>query len=119
MNKETTMKVYAVRDKNTGKFVSDLTSPRHKFWERENFCKQAITKHSHSWLQLRNYDLEFVELTCIESKDYKNFNKLIDLYIKDTVCDGQLFCGCRYEDCENFGSEECRKCLLKLLGEME
>lgn len=104
------MKVYAARDKNTGKFVSDLTSPRHKFWMRESACREAITKHNQRRPYWSNYDLELVEA---------EFNKLADLYIKDTACDGQLFCGCRYEDCENFRSEECRKCLIQHLNEME
>ena len=50
---------------------------------------------------------------------FYNFNKLADLYIKDTTCDGQLFCGCRREDCENYKTEECRKCLVKHLNKME
>lgn len=107
------MKVYAARDKNTGKFVSDITNPRHKFWEKKGFCESAIAKYNSRRYRFNNYDLEMVELTCIESKDYENFNKLANLYINETSCDGQLFCGCRYEDCENFHTEECFKCLLK------
>ena len=29
------MKIYAARDKNTEKFVSDLTSRHKKFWDRK------------------------------------------------------------------------------------
>lgn len=43
----------------------------------------------------------------------KVFNALADMYIKDTSCDGQLFCGCREEDCEEHGTKECRVCLLE------
>ena len=50
---------------------------------------------------------------------FYNFDKLADLYIKDTACDGQLFCGCRRDDCENYKTEECRKCLIKYLNDME
>ena len=60
--------------------------------------------------------------TCTEYEpevDINKFNKLSDLYIKDTACDGQLFCGCRREDCENYKTEECRKCLIKYLNYME
>lgn len=52
-------------------------------------------------------------------ESFYNFNKLADLYIKDTTCDGQLFCGCRSEDCKLYRTEECRKCLIKHLNEME
>ena len=107
------MKVYAARDKNTGKFVSDLTSRSKKFWERKNACVEAISNYNSHSYRFRNYNLELVELVCVESKDYENFNKLAKLYINETSCDGQLFCGCRYEDCEKFHTEECYKCLLK------
>ncbi len=113
------MKVYAARDKNTDKYVSDLTSHRKKFWERKNACIDAIAKYNSHRYRRINYDLECVELVCIDAQEYSTFNKLADLYIKETSCDGQLFCGCRYEDCENFRTEECRKCLIKHLEEME
>lgn len=47
----------------------------------------------------------------------KVFNALADMYIKDTSYDGQLFCGCREEDCELYRTKECRKCLLKQIEE--
>lgn len=40
------------------------------------------------------------------------FNVLADMYIKDTSCDGQLFCGCRDEDCINYKTKKCRNCLV-------
>ena len=111
------MRVYAARDKSTGKFVGNITSRSKKFWERKNDCTEAVSKYNrYSW---KKYDLEVVELVCVDANEYANFNKLTDLYIKDTACDGQLFCGCRREDCELYGTEECRKCLMKHLNEME
>ena len=62
MSKQTTMKVYAARDKNTGKFVSDLTSHRKKFWERKNACIDAVNRYNSHSYRFRNYDLEVVEL---------------------------------------------------------
>jgi hypothetical protein len=47
----------------------------------------------------------------------KTFNALADIYIKDTMLDGQLFCGCRAEDCEAYRTKECRKCLLEHIRE--
>lgn len=112
------MKVYAARDKNTGNFVGDLTSRHKKFWDRKNACVEAVLKYNgYTWK--KKYDLEVVELVCVDANEYTNFNKLADLYIKDTACDGQLFCGCRREDCENYKTEECRKCLIKYLNDME
>ena len=110
------MKVYAARDKNTGKFVGNITSRSKKFWERKNSCLEAVSKYNrYSW---KKYDLEVAELVCVDTNEYANFNKLADLYIKDTACDGQLFCGCRSEDCELYRTEECRKCLIKYLSDM-
>ena len=42
---------------------------------------------------------------------------LSSMYIRDTANDGQLFCGCRREDCNNYKTEECHKCLRKHIEE--
>lgn len=36
------MKLYAIKDRNTGKLVTGITSPSHKFWERKQTCKTAL-----------------------------------------------------------------------------
>lgn len=55
MSKETIMKLYAVRDKSTGKFVGNITSRSKKFWERKNACMEAVSKYNrYSW---KKYDL--------------------------------------------------------------
>lgn len=45
------------------------------------------------------------------------FNALADMYIKDTSCNGQLFCGCRDEDCINYKTKECKNCLINHVKE--
>lgn len=45
------------------------------------------------------------------------FNTLMDMYIRETSCDEQLFCGCRDEDCNGYKTEECKVCLLKYIKE--
>ena len=74
------MKVYVARDKNTGKFVSDLTSPRHKFWMRESACREAIAKHNQRRPYWSNYDLELVELVCVESKEFDRLKEIEWMY---------------------------------------
>lgn len=71
---ETIMKLYAVRDKSTGKFVSDITNPRHKFWEKKGSCESSIKSYSPSRVtpgsrraKRNREDLELVELTCVDS----------------------------------------------------
>ena len=37
------MKLYAARDKNTSKLVSNITNPSRKFWQRRKDCVNAIS----------------------------------------------------------------------------
>ena len=52
------MKLYAARDKNTGKLVSDITNPSRKFWQRRGDCVHAINKYN--CRRCKTYDLELV-----------------------------------------------------------
>lgn len=73
---EQTLLLYAVRDKNTGKLVSNITNPRRKFWEKKKCCEQAIRNYNQRNRRYGlRYDLELVELTFVEkggtqSEDY-------------------------------------------------
>lgn len=60
------MKLYAARDKNTGKLVSDLTSPGHKFWHRRTDCENAIRNYNMSRYKYRDYNLELVVYELVE-----------------------------------------------------
>lgn len=40
--------LYAARDVNTGKLVSDLTSPRSKYWHRKSAAIAAINRSNSS-----------------------------------------------------------------------
>lgn len=67
--------------------------------------------------------LEYVlEKDTTESKDNISeelYMKLVETYIKETAdVDGQLFCGCREEDCTSYLCySECKKCLERYLKE--
>ena len=74
------MKIYAARDKNTGNFVSDITNPRHKFWERKGYCENAIANYYRWRKNYRNYDLELVELVCVESKEFDRLKEIEWMY---------------------------------------
>lgn len=66
------MFIYAVRDKNTGKLVKDITNPGHKFWEVKGYCQKAIDNYNKgSYYRRRNpnYDLEMVTYKLVEVKD--------------------------------------------------
>lgn len=62
-------RIYAVRDMNTGKLVSNITNPGRKFWERKGNAEAAIrtfnsrrAKPKHGELKLVTYELvEVVE----------------------------------------------------------
>lgn len=38
--------IYAVRDVATGKLVTDITNPGHKFWEKKGSCLKAIDTYN-------------------------------------------------------------------------
>lgn len=66
------MKLYAARDKNTGKLVSNITNPSRKFWQRRRDCIKAI--NSESYYRQKDYDLELVVFELIEVEDDENEN---------------------------------------------
>lgn len=65
-------KIYAARDKNTGKLVSGITNPSHKFWQRKGDCKSAIRRYNNDRYKRGNYDLELVEYELVEVKEGEN-----------------------------------------------
>ena len=58
-------RLYAVRDMETGKLVSDLTNPRRKYWDRRGNAVAAINtgirRHRHKHLKLVVFELVEVE----------------------------------------------------------
>lgn len=55
--------LYGVMDKSTGKLVSNITNPRHKYWEARKTAENAVRK-----FMSRRYNadrqLEVVEIEC-------------------------------------------------------
>ena len=60
------MRLYAARDKNTGKLVSNITNPGHKFWQRRGDCENAIGNYNHYNRKYKKYDLELVTYELVE-----------------------------------------------------
>lgn len=64
-------KLFGVIDKNTGKLVSDITNPRHKYWESEKRAQSAINGYNPVYITQRNRkkhtkeDLEVIEIKCV------------------------------------------------------
>jgi hypothetical protein len=63
--------LYGVIDKSTGKLVSNITNPRHKFWEKKGMAERAVHMYKVYYKQnmVRKYpynpdDLEVVEIEC-------------------------------------------------------
>lgn len=63
MNKE--MLLYAARDPKTGKFVSDITNPRKKFWQKKEAAAEAI-RNATSGMFPRYDSLELVTFKLVE-----------------------------------------------------
>lgn len=63
--------LFGVIDKSTGKLVSDITNPRHKYWESEKRAQSAINGYNPIYVTQRDRkkhnkeDLEVVEIKCI------------------------------------------------------
>ena len=63
-------KLFGVKDKSTGKLVSDITNPRHKYWESEKRAQSAINGYNPIYVTQRDRkkhnkeDLEVVEIKC-------------------------------------------------------
>ena len=78
---DTKLRLYAVRDKKSGKFVNNITNPKHKFWEKRGSCESALKSYAIRYeylLKERKYyrgklslpdDLELVELFCYEKPE--------------------------------------------------
>lgn len=65
-----TFKLYGVINKATGKLISDITNPRHKYWEKKGSAESAVRNYKS---KVRYYgrvgkynsdDLEVVEIDC-------------------------------------------------------
>lgn len=55
--------LYGVIDKSTGKLVSNLTNPRHKYWETRKTAENAVRKFM-SERYNADRKLEIVEIEC-------------------------------------------------------
>ena len=55
--------LYGVMDKSTGKLVSNLTNPRHKYWETRKIAENAVRKFM-SERYNADRKLEVVEIEC-------------------------------------------------------
>lgn len=58
-------RLYAVRDTDTGKLVSDITNPRRKYWDRRGNALSAINsgvrRNRHKNMKLVVFELVEVE----------------------------------------------------------
>ena len=65
MMKMANNRLYAVRDTDTGKLVSDITNPRRKYWDRKGNALSAINggirRHRHKNMKLVVFELVEVE----------------------------------------------------------
>jgi hypothetical protein len=69
VKKNKQIKLYGARDKNTGKLVTGLTNPSHKFWHRRKDCEDAINRYKNGRYKRHNYDLELVVYKLVEVEE--------------------------------------------------
>lgn len=61
MENESTL--YGVMDKLTGKLVSNITNPRHKYWETRKTAENAVRRFMSRYYNI-DRQLEVVEIEC-------------------------------------------------------
>lgn len=55
--------LYGVMDKLTGKLVSNITNPRHKYWETSKTAENAVRRFMSRYYNI-DRQLEVVEIEC-------------------------------------------------------
>lgn len=55
--------LYGVMDKSTGKLISNITSPRHKYWETRKTAENAVRRFMSRYYNI-DRQLEVVEIEC-------------------------------------------------------
>lgn len=63
------MFIYAVRDKNTGKLIYDLTTKHKKYWDKYEACEKAI---ENTYKRINVNDVEIVKFKLVEVRDENN-----------------------------------------------
>ena len=62
----TNNRLYAVRDTDTGKLVSDITNPRRKYWDRKANALAAIQNGRRNY---RHKNMKLVVFELVEVED--------------------------------------------------
>jgi len=86
--------LYAVKDKNTGKFVTTLTNPNKKYWDRKIARDNAMKSPSRNYIRGfrgNKEDLIPVDYVLIEKQEYlkNNQNKVVEALekVKESIKD--------------------------------
>ena len=56
--------LYGVMDMDTNKLVSNITNPRHKYWETRKRAESAVNKYN-SYYRITKRNLKVVEIDCV------------------------------------------------------
>jgi hypothetical protein len=71
-------RLYAARDVNTGKLVSDITNPKRKYWDRKGNAEKAIEYYNRGYAnrKLKPFDNKgehgIIELVTFELVEVEN-----------------------------------------------
>lgn len=60
---ENNFTLYGVMDMDTNKLVSNITNPRHKYWESRKRAENAVSNYNYYRQEKRN--LKVVEIDCV------------------------------------------------------
>ena len=68
------MNLYGIKDISTGKLVTGITNPSHKFWERRTACQTALRNYIYScrFSERGDYARENYKVVKFELKEVEN-----------------------------------------------
>ena len=112
------MKLYAVRDRKTGKLVNNITNPKRRFWEEKYRCENACRCPNPYQFTGDKNDLEMVEFELVEDQEPKTNADRIRA-MSDQELASALMCpnemGIDEIPCNHSDTLDCFQCLLNWL----
>ena len=116
------MKLYAVRDRKTGKLVNNITNPKRRLWEDKYRCENACRCPNPYKFTGNKNDLELVEFELVEDQEPKTNADRIRA-MSDQELAALLMCpnemGLAEIPCDRSDTLNCVQCLLNWLRQTE
>ena len=112
------MKLYAVRDRKTGKLVNNITNPKRRFWKKKGVCRLACLNPHPDIFTGDKTELEVVEFEVVERRGTQSnadqIRSMSDEELAVTLtCPNEM--GLAEIPCDHSDTRNCCKCLFNWL----